>query len=117
MHDFIACQLAELYEKEFGGKERGRFRISLKLLQELAGRRRLYTDDIQIIGRELFERGYVLIDMESFFAVLSQKTLTSYRRVNTETLCQKKITGQSAAGREDSPNKKGGPRRRPATVT
>lgn len=86
MHEAIADRLAELYEQQFGGKARGRFRISMKLLCQLAKRKRLYEEDIRKIEQELFERGYILIDMETFFAVLSQRTMASYRRINGETL-------------------------------
>lgn len=86
MYKLIAKELAALYEQPFGGKDRGRFRISTKLMCELAGRRRLYAEDVLAIGRELFELGYVIIDMETYFAVLSQRTLRSYRRVNADPL-------------------------------
>lgn len=86
MYRTIAKQLAALYEAPFGGKDRGRFRISMKLMCELAGRRRLYAEDVRAIGRELFELGYVIIDMETYFAVLSQRTLRSYRRINADLL-------------------------------
>jgi len=78
----IAGELVRLYEVSFGGKERGRYRISAKHLQKLAKRRRLYPEEIQGIARALFERGFVLVDLESFFVVLSQRTFASYRRVN-----------------------------------
>lgn len=84
--DVIAGELARLYDVGFGGKERGRYRISAKHLQKLAKRRRLYPEDVQVIGRALFERGFVLLDMEGFFVVLSQKTFASYRRVNEAAL-------------------------------
>ncbi len=84
MHKRVASQLAALYDAPFGGKQLGRFRISLKLMRELSGRRRLYEDDVERIRRELFELGYILIDMESYFAVLSHRTLASYRRVNED---------------------------------
>jgi hypothetical protein len=86
MYRKIAEQLAVLYEEPFGGKARGRFRISMKLLLELAGRRRLYPNDLEAISRELFELGYVMIDMETYFAVLSQRTLRSYRRIGAAPL-------------------------------
>lgn len=78
----VAAALARLYEESFGGKERGRYRISTKFLRQIAGRKRLYAEEIEAIGRALFERGFVLIDLESFVVVLSQKTFDSYRRVN-----------------------------------
>lgn len=84
--DTIAGELARLYDAPFGSKERGRYRISRKHLQRLAKRRRLYPADIQAIERAAFERGFVLLDMESFFVLLSQKTFASYRRVNESAI-------------------------------
>lgn len=106
MHRQAAQRLAALYEVPFGGKNHGRFRISAKLLRELTGRRRLYEDDIRLIGRELFELGYVLIDMETYFGVLSQRTLASYRRINEEHL------GDGSPGAKRQRNGSNGERRR-----
>jgi hypothetical protein len=78
----VAALLARLYEQGFGGRERGRYRISLKHLKSLMKRRRLLPRQQHRIAEELYELGYVLIDMESFFVVLSQGTFGSYRRVN-----------------------------------
>ncbi len=77
-----ASQIVELYEQPFGGKPRGRFRISMKHLREVTGRKRLYESDINDLSRALNELGFALIDMETFFVVLSHRTFTSYRRVN-----------------------------------
>lgn len=77
-------RLASLYGLRFGGKESGRYRISAKLLRELAGRRRLYEDDVRAVGRALFERGYVLIDMDTFFVVMSASSFVNYRRANED---------------------------------
>ena len=96
MHKHVAQELAALYEQPFGGKDRGRFRISTKLMCELAGRRRLYAEDVLAIGRELFELGYVIIDMETYFAVLSQRTLRSYRRVNADPLRAHQVSATPA---------------------
>jgi len=81
-----ANHLSRLYSEEFGGKERGRFRISAKLVRQLAGRRRLYEDDICLLGRAMIERGYVLIDMDTFFVILSSNTFVNYRRVNESSI-------------------------------
>lgn len=86
MHTQIADRLARLYDLSFGGKKQGRFRISAKLFYTLAGRRRLYEDDIRLIAKELAERGFVLIDMGTYFSVLTAATASSYRRVNTEAV-------------------------------
>ena len=86
MHKEIADKLAKLYELPYGGKQRGRFRISTKLFCSLAGRRRLYEDDIRIITRELLERGFILIDMGTYFSILTAATASTYRRVNAEAV-------------------------------
>lgn len=78
----LVTLLIELYDQPFGGKARGRFRVSMKLLGELLGQRRIWPDELEAIGRSLYQRGYVSIDMESYLVVLSQKTFTNYRRVN-----------------------------------
>lgn len=82
----IADHLAGLYERSFGGKFKGRYRIAGKLLRQLAGRRRLYEDDIRELGRALLERGYVLIDMDSFYVVMSANSFVNYRRANEDSL-------------------------------
>ena len=81
-----ADRLTALYEESFGGKESGRYRIPMKLLRELAGRHRLYEDDIRFLSRELLERGHVLIDMESFFVVMSANAFVNYRRVGEDKI-------------------------------
>lgn len=84
--DAVAEKLARLYEQPFGGKASGRYRISLKLVREIADRRRLYEDDMRALARALFERGFVLVDMDSFIVVLSANTFVNYRRVNEEAV-------------------------------
>ena len=82
----IAQHLAELYDTAFAGTARGRYRLSMKHLRMLTGCRRVYPDTIRAITRALYERGYVLVDMETYFVVLSQRTFSSYRRVNDAIL-------------------------------
>jgi hypothetical protein len=76
----VAKKLADMYATEFGGKPSGRYRISRKILCEIAGRRRLYSEDVVVLTRALLESGYVLIDMESFFVVMSANAFVNYRR-------------------------------------
>lgn len=90
----VAERLAELYDWQFGGKERGRFRISTKHMQALTGRRRLPDRTVQRISEELFELGFVLIDLDTFYVVLAQRTFRNYRRVSDASLVP--VTG--AAG-------------------
>ncbi len=81
-----ADRLAALYGQKFGGKVSGRYRISAKLLRDAAGRKRLYEGDIRAITRALAERGYVLIDMDSFHVVMSANSFVNYRRANEDLL-------------------------------
>lgn len=80
--DALADTLAGLYAQKFGGKNSGRFRVAAKALRDAAGRRRLYEDDIRILTRAMYERGFVLIDMDSFFVVMSANSFVNYRRAN-----------------------------------
>lgn len=86
--DFSAAadRLAAFYAEPFGGKRSGRYRISASLLRQLLGRKRLYEDDVQILARTLAERGYVLVDMDSFFVVMAANTFVNYRRANEDCL-------------------------------
>ena len=84
--DAVADLLVRLYDRPFGSRDRGRYRISAKHLRQVAGRQRLYPEDIEAICRALYERGLVLVDLESFYIVISQKTFASYRRVNEAAL-------------------------------
>ena len=77
-----ADKMVELYSQAFGGKQKGRYRIAVKLVRQLTGRRRLYEDDVTTLTRELLERGFVLVDMDSFFVVMAANTFLNYRRVN-----------------------------------
>lgn len=81
-----AKKLAGLYDREFGGKRSGRYRIPQKLLKDLLGRRRLYDEDITTLSRALFEEGYVLIDMDSFYVVMNANSFVNYRRAAKEDL-------------------------------
>ena len=78
----MADRLAELYSLSFGGKPKGRYRIAMKLVRQLAGRRRLYEGDVRALSRAMLERGYVLIDMDSFLVVTSANAFINYRRAN-----------------------------------
>ncbi len=81
-----ADRLAALHQSAFGGKKSGRYRIATKLVRQLAGRRRLYEEDVRSLSRALFERGFVLVDMDSFFVVLSADAFVNYRRANDSCL-------------------------------
>jgi len=81
-----AATLAGLYAKNFGGKSAGRYRIAQKLVRDLLGRRRLYPEDVQALTRAMLEQGYVLIDMDGFFVVMSTNSFVNYRRANADCI-------------------------------
>lgn len=81
-----ADRLVEFYDLEFGGKTSGRYRMPAKIMRELVKRRRLYEDDVRALGRALLERGFVLIDMDSFYVVTSANAFVNYRRANDDLL-------------------------------
>lgn len=84
--DSISDRLAALYEQKFGGKDNGRYRISAKLVRDAAGRRRFYEADVRALTRALLERGFILIDMDSFYVVMSANSFVNYRRANEDLL-------------------------------
>jgi len=79
-----ARQLAALYTENFGGKPSGRYRIASKTVRDMTNRRRLYPDDVQALTRALLEEGFILVDMDSFFAILGANSFVNYRRANAD---------------------------------
>ncbi len=77
----VARRLAEFYEQPFGGKPDGRYRLSPKLLRKLAQRRRISDEFAAQLAEEMFELGYVFIDLESYYVVTSARTYANYRRL------------------------------------
>ncbi len=82
----VADRLAALYDQPFGSKDAGRYRISAKLVRQMAGRRRLYEDDLRELSRAMLEIGFILIDMDTFYVVMSANTFVNYRRANEDCL-------------------------------
>ena len=82
----VAQKIQALYALPFGGKASGRFRIPEKLVKDMMGRKRLYPEDRTELARALFELGFVLIDMDSFFVVMSANSFVNYRRVSKDVL-------------------------------
>lgn len=80
--DAVADRLCRLYTEKFGGKNSGRYRVAAKAIRDAVDRRRLYEDEVQTLTRAMFERGYVLIDMDSFFVVMNANSFVNYRRAN-----------------------------------
>ncbi len=77
----VAKKLVDFYEHPFGGKSSGRYRISPKNLRRLMQRRRISDETIRLLAEEMFELGYIFIDMQSFYVVTSARSFSNYRRV------------------------------------
>jgi hypothetical protein len=82
----VVNRLVSLYDHSFGGKPRGRYRISMKLMCRLLNQRRLWPEQVEEIRRGMYETGYIFIDLGSYFAVVSQRTFASYRRLNEASI-------------------------------
>ena len=99
----VVERLASLYDHGFGGKPRGRYRLSTKLMCRMLNQKRVWPDQIEAIRRGLFETGHLLIEMDSFFVVISWRTFSSYRRLNEAsiaTLDADSIDGKPATAPE-----------------
>jgi len=81
-HEEIARKLAQFYDQPFAGKPAGRYRISPKNLRGLTQRRRISDEFLRLLAEEMFELGYVFVDLGTFYAVTSTRTYTNYRRVS-----------------------------------
>lgn len=90
--------LVRLYSERFGGASGGKYRISRKFLRQLAGRRRLPDDYLAALADGMFEAGFVFVNCESYFIVLSQKQFASYRRVTA--LAVNKVMSNEDANNE-----------------
>ena len=93
-----AAELAALYRESFGGKGAGKFRISRKFLRQIARRQRLPEEYLRFLTFEMFERGFVLVDLESFFVVMDQKLFSSYRRVTGSAIARVEEIFQGGSG-------------------
>lgn len=77
----VARKLAVFYDKSFGGKASGRYRISPKNLRSLMQRRRISDELVRSLADEMFELGFVFIDLESFYVVNNVRSYNNYRRL------------------------------------
>lgn len=100
-HEVVAS-LAKIYEQEFGGKERGRFKIARSSLRRLTGNKRLHDKALSDIADAAFDAGYVLIDLGDYFAVVEEAVMLNYRPVPKSVLAQ--VLQDSADSTDDDEN-------------
>jgi len=80
----IAETLADFHEESFGGKIKGRYQITRKLMKELTGRKFLRQDFLDQITEHLYDLNLTLIDLAGdTFIVIPTKILEGYRKLTT----------------------------------
>lgn len=106
----IVDRLVSLYDHSFGGKPRGRYRISMKLMCRVVNQRRLWPEQIEAIRRGLYETGHILIDLGTYFVVVNQRTFSSYRRLNEASIVtlEGALVGNASGEFEDETSDKSG---------
>lgn len=73
--------IADIYEKKFGGKRRGRFQILRSTFRQLAGRINLHDTFIQEVAVICLENGFVLFSLKDIIVVIETKVMLNYRNV------------------------------------
>ncbi len=77
----VAIMLSDIYETAFGGKERGRYRISRSNLKQLSDRRVLRQSFVDELKEEIWEYELVVVELEDGFALIDMNLLDGYRYV------------------------------------
>ena len=78
--------LSAIYDRTFGSKQGGAFRINREALKNITGRPVLHQTIIEDVADWLVELGLVLIDRDGYFVVMAPAVLDSVREVPNEVL-------------------------------
>jgi hypothetical protein len=99
----VATALAAIYEEPFGGKGRGRYKISRRNLRRLSGRKRLEDTTIEKIVEAAYDQGFIMVDLGDDFAVVEEGVMLNYRPVPKVILSRyvSKVNSHNDLGRED----------------
>jgi hypothetical protein len=73
--------LAAIYEESFGGKDRGRYRLTHSQFRRLSGRKRLEPSVTTRIVNAALEEGFVIIDLGDHFCIVEESVMLNYRPV------------------------------------
>ena len=84
----VAEALKTIYDTEFGGKTRGRYKISRHALRDLSVRKRLGESTIQEIISAAYELGFVVADLDDDFSIVEVDVMRSYRKVPTRIILE-----------------------------
>ncbi len=71
---------ADLYEREFRGKSRGRFAITRAQIKQALAVEKLHASTIERLQDEALDLGLVIVDLDDVFACVEIGVLRKYRR-------------------------------------
>ena len=75
---------AEVYEADFRGKPRGRFRLTRGQLKRALGVGRLHSSTVQRLQDAALQLGLVIVDLDDMFPCVEADVLRRYRRPPTQ---------------------------------
>lgn len=78
-----ALALDEIYQNEFGGKDRGRFLVDREHLKQLLGVPRLHPEAIQALSDACLDLGMVMIDMDDRYGFAERRFVEKWRKLPT----------------------------------
>jgi hypothetical protein len=81
INEVAQCLWGEIYEEEFGGKPRGKFLLTREDLKSLLGVQRLHFSTVRQLTDACLKLGLVVIDLDSYFAMVELRFLEKWRRV------------------------------------
>jgi hypothetical protein len=82
----VAESLEEIYETTFGGKKRGRYKISRSDFRQLANRKNLHDSFVYEVSEEALEIGYVVFPLYDDIVVIEEEVIRNYRKVTKKVL-------------------------------
>ena len=71
---------ARVYEAEFRGKARGRFRLSREQLKQALGVKRLHASTVSRLQDAALSRGLAIGDQDHFFSFIETSVVEKYRQ-------------------------------------
>ncbi|MDO9528556.1 MAG: hypothetical protein Q7J27_05265 [Syntrophales bacterium] len=99
-----------IFNEKFGGKEKGRYRISRADLLKIANEKTFNDDNIKKIQTNIQKKGFVLVDLGSEFAIIDDKSMYNYRKVTKKIVAEyaeKMGEKEPETGKKQANKKKG----------
>lgn len=82
----VAEILENIYETGFGGKKRGRFKITRSDFRKLSNRKNLHDSFIYDVSEEALELGYVVFPLYDDIVVIEEEVIRNYRKVTKKII-------------------------------